>query len=125
MMEAVLIVEMPDGWVKEISCRYNALIRIMDCVPSGDGGGRSFFKIKTDEADLNKVEDEIGQHPDVDRIELVRTEDRRVKGSLVTKKWSVCRAVTECDCFLARPARSGTEGGNERWSPHRTGPWRT
>lgn len=109
MMEAVLTVEMPDGWVKEISCRFNAPIRILDCVPCGGGGGRSLFEMETEEGDLEKVEQEICEAPDVERVELARTSEGKVKGSLVTKKCSVCRTVTECDCYL-RSARTVGDG---------------
>jgi len=105
----VLTLEMPDDWVKEISCRYNAPIRILDCVPCGGGGGRSFFEMDTTEMDLDQVEKEMEQRPEVDRIELARTSEGKVKGSLVTKKCSVCRTVTECDCFL-RSARTIGDG---------------
>lgn len=109
MMEAVICVDMKDGWVKAVCEGTGRPIRILDCMPQPEGGGRSLFEIEANEAELEGLEEQINSHPDVQKVELTATGGGRARGSLVTKKCFACRTIMESDCFL-RWAQTNEDG---------------
>jgi predicted DNA binding protein len=109
MMEAVICVDMKDGWVKAVCEGTGRPIRILYCMPQPEGGGRSLFEIEAEEAELEGLREQINSHPDVQKVQLTATGGGRAKGSLVTKKCFACQTIMESDCFL-RSAQTNEDG---------------
>ena len=55
MMEVVLKIKMPEGWVRDVSEKFGTPIRFLDCMPSGELGGRGLFQIDTEKADIQNI----------------------------------------------------------------------
>jgi len=113
MMEAIISVDMKDGWVKAVCEGTGRPIRILDCMPHPEGGGHSLFEIEAKETEIDAVTEQIMTHPDVKNVQLTSLGGGRAKGSLVTKKCFACRTIMESDCFL-RGAQT-KEDGTVEW----------
>jgi predicted DNA binding protein len=113
MMEAIISVDMKDGWVKAVCEGTGRPIRILDCMPHPEGGGHSLFEIEAKENEIDSVTEQIKAHPDVQNVQLTSLGGGRAKGSLVTKKCFACRTIMESDCFL-RGAQT-KEDGTVEW----------
>ena len=100
MREAVLKITMPDNWVKNISSKYTANIKFIDCMPYGETGGRGLVEIMGDEDEINNIIAEIKIHPDVCSVEISTHKEGHVLSSIITNKCSACRALASSDCFL-------------------------
>ena len=100
MREAVLKIIMPDNWVKNVSSKYNANIKFIDCMPYGETGGRGLVEIMGDEDEINNIIAEIEIHPDVCSVEISTHREGCVLTSIITNKCSACRALASSDCFL-------------------------
>jgi len=44
LMEVVLKIKMPEGWVKDISEKFGTPIKFLDCMPSGERGVAGSFR---------------------------------------------------------------------------------
>ena len=108
MMEVILKIKMPDGWVKDISSRFGAKIKFLDCMPNEQHGCHGLIQIESKE-DLNELLKEIEEHPNVCQIDVTSIGDRGIMGAVVTNKCVACRALTGSDCFLVS-AMSGGDG---------------
>ena len=51
-MEAIISVDMKDGWVKAVCEGTGRPIRILDCMPHPEGGGHSLFEIEAKETEI-------------------------------------------------------------------------
>jgi predicted DNA binding protein len=109
MTEIILAVTMPDSWVKAVSERHDVSVRILDCVPSADEGGRSLFEIESGDVDPEVILSSMRGHPDIERVDVTAIEEDRILGSVVTRKCSSCRKIMQSKCFL-KGARSLKDG---------------
>jgi predicted DNA binding protein len=109
MIEASLVIDMPDNWVKRIGAKFPAPIKFIECMPYGEVGGRGLIEIETDPLITDDIIREIRSHPDVYKVDVSNFGDGRISGSIVTNKCVACRALTGSDCFLTH-ARSLEEG---------------
>jgi predicted DNA binding protein len=114
MIEAVLEVNIPNGWVHDISANFDVPVRILDCIPFGDKGARSFVELECDDPEMQQIVSRaIERHPDVCKWEASVTEDGRVRGVALLTKCTACKAVMRSDCYL-RSARTKA-GGLLEW----------
>jgi len=109
MIEAVLEVNIPDGWVHDISSDFSVPVRILDCIPYGDKGARSFVEIECNDPEMQQIVSKaIEKHPDVCKWEPAITEDGRMRGVALLTKCRACKAIMRSDCYL----RSAKTMGN-------------
>ncbi len=114
MIEAVLEVNIPDGWVHDISADFDVPIRILDCIPFGDRGARSFVELECDDPEMQQIVSRaIEKHPDVCKWEGSVTEDGRVRGIALLTKCRACKAILRSDCYLRSAKTRG--GGLVEW----------
>jgi predicted DNA binding protein len=114
MIEAVIEVNIPDGWVHDISVNFNVPVRILDCIPIGDKGARSFVELECDDAEMQQIVSRaIEKHPDVCKWEASMTEDGKMRGVALLTKCRACKAVMRSDCYL-RSAKTKA-GGLVEW----------
>ncbi|MCL7415103.1 MAG: helix-turn-helix domain-containing protein [ANME-2 cluster archaeon] len=100
MRETVLRITMPDNWVKDVSKKYSANIKFIECMPYGESGGRGLIEIEGDEDVIHSITADIKAHPDVKKVDISGYKSGGVYGSVVTNKCSACRALATSDCFL-------------------------
>jgi predicted DNA binding protein len=101
MLEAVISITPPHSWIRRVSSKFAAVIRVVDCrsLPSREGV-QELFEI-TSAPDLSeKIVDYLRQDSYVYDIDIVRADQGRVIGSLKTHKCTACKAFAGADCFL-------------------------
>jgi len=113
MMDVLLKIKMPDNWVRDVSKKFPLPIKFIDCMPYGEEGGRGLIEINSADTEVNKVIEEINNHPDVCHIDVTHLKDGRVLGSVVTEKCVACRVLTGSDCFLTSAKSIGD--GRVEW----------
>ncbi|MCX6651454.1 MAG: helix-turn-helix domain-containing protein [Methanomassiliicoccales archaeon] len=114
MIEAVLEVDIPDGWVHDISANFDVPVRILDCIPFGDKGARSFVELECDDPEMQQIVSRaIEKHPDVCKWEASVTEDGKVRGVALLTKCRACKAILRSDCYLRSAKTKG--GGLVEW----------
>lgn len=114
MIEAVLEVDIPDGWVHDISSNFEVPVRILDCVPFGDRGARSFVELECDDPEMQQIISRaIEKHPDVCKWEASISEDGRMRGIALLTKCRACKAILRSDCYLRGAKTKG--GGRVEW----------
>ncbi|OPX58128.1 MAG: HTH DNA binding domain protein [Methanomassiliicoccales archaeon PtaB.Bin134] len=114
MIEAVLEVNIPDGWVHDISSDFDVPVRILDCIPFGDKGARSFVEVECDDPEMQQIVSRaIEKHPDVCKWEPAITEDGRMRGIALLTKCRACKAIMRSDCYLRSAKTMG--GGLVEW----------
>ncbi|MBN1109913.1 MAG: helix-turn-helix domain-containing protein [Methanomassiliicoccales archaeon] len=114
MIEAVLQVDIPDGWVHDISSKFDVPVRILDCIPFGEKGARSFVELECDDPEMQRIVSKaIEEHPDVCKWESSVTEDGRVRGVALLTKCRACTAILRSDCYLRSAKTKG--GGLVEW----------
>jgi len=114
MIEAVLEVNIPDGWVHDISSDFDVPVRILDCIPFGDKGARSFVEVECDDPEMQQIVSRaIEKHPDVCKWEPAITEDGRMRGIALLTKCRACKAIMRSDCYLRSAKTKG--GGLVEW----------
>ena len=114
MIEAVLEVNIPGGWVHDISVNFDVPVRILDCIPFGDKGARSFVELECDDPEMQQaISRAIEKHPDVCKWESSITEEGRMRGIALLTKCRACKAIVSSDCYLRSAKTKG--GGLVEW----------
>lgn len=114
MIEAVLEVNIPDSWVHDISSNFNVPVRILDCIPFGDKGARSFVELECNDPEMQQIVSRaIEKHPDVCKWEPAITEDGRMRGIALLTKCRACKAIMRSDCYLRSAKTMGN--GKVEW----------
>lgn len=110
MIEALLELDIPDSWISDISTKFDVAVRILDCVPFGEKGARSFVELECDDPVMREsISQAIEHHPDVCKWQPSITEDGRMRGIALLTKCRACKAIMRSDCYL-RSARTKTTG---------------
>jgi predicted DNA binding protein len=110
MIEALLELDIPDSWISDISTNFDVAVRILDCVPFGEKGARSFVELECDDPVMREnISKAIENHPDVCKWQPSITEDGRMRGMALLTKCRACKAIMRSDCYL-RSARTKTTG---------------
>ncbi len=109
MMEAVLEINMPKTWLKEISKDKKADIKLLDCIPDKELGGRLLFEIETTQENVNEILDKMNTFQQICNVEISPYKKGGFMGSIVTNNCITCQALTGSNCFLTYAAalRSG------------------
>ncbi|MDD1772196.1 MAG: helix-turn-helix domain-containing protein [Methanomassiliicoccales archaeon] len=110
MIEALLELDIPDSWISDVSTNFDVSVRILDCVPFGERGARSFVELECDDPVIREsISKAIEHHPDVSKWQPSITEDGRLRGIVLLTKCRACKAIESSDCYL-RSARTKTTG---------------
>jgi len=109
MIEASLIIDMPDNWVKRIGTKFPTPIKFIECMPYGEAGGRGLIEIESDPLTADAIIQEIKSQPDICKVDISNFGDGRVSGAIITNRCVACRALTGSECFLLH-ARTIEEG---------------
>lgn len=112
MMEASLIVHLPDTWISKLNACHDKAIQFRQCLPYGETGGRSLIEFDENQETMGLI-DEIKNHPSVERMEISRTDDGRISASVVNRSCRASQALAASDCYLVSAHSIGN--GKVRW----------
>ena len=112
MMEASLIIRLPDAWVSDVCGATGAVIRFQRCLPYGSEGGRSLIEFDEGE-DADRVVDAIRRHPSIERVEVSRTDGDRVSAMVMNRTCRAGQVLATSDCFMV--AAQSLDDGRVRW----------
>lgn len=110
MMEAILIVRLPDTWVSGLCSRTT--IQFRRCLPYGTTGGRSLIEIEEGEEGRSLIE-EIRKHPSVERVEVSCAEGGRISATVLNRTCRASQLLAASDCFML--GATSLEDGRVRW----------
>ncbi len=98
-MEAVLSIKIPDNWVTEITNKYPATIKVLDCLPFEGEGVRDLIEITAPENYLDQVLNDIKRHPMISYFDVTTTDKGKALAVVSADSCVLCRALTGSDCF--------------------------
>jgi len=112
MMEASLIIRLPDTWVSDVCIRNGTLINIQRCIPYGTTGGRSL--IEFDEGpESDRIIEGIRKHPAIERVEVTRSEGGKVSALVINRSCRAGQLLAASDCIMV--SAQSLKDGRVRW----------
>lgn len=110
MLEAVLLVRVPESWMSSLSRRLGAHVRILDRKPYGDHGIQDLVQISLEGADAEEVIAAIESNPLVEKVTLHSSDGGKLLAVVSTMECLACRTLENSNCFLisAETASEGT-----------------
>ena len=101
MLEVELSITPRGAWIHNISPKYQAVVKILDCKPVKRGGAvRELFEILVAEDRVDDVLKELKSDPGVRGLEVISVKGGRIAGSLISHTCSACRVLASSGCFL-------------------------
>ncbi len=113
MMEVVLEINTPKTWLKEVSEETEAEIKLLECIPDKDLGGRLLFEIDTKPENVSNVLNKINTFHQICNVEMSPYREGGYLGSIVTNNCMTCQALTGSNCFLTYA--TNISGGKLEW----------
>ena len=111
--EVILEAKGRDEWTSVVAGRQ-ANIRVTNCRPYGRHGMLEFVMINSQEPVKGMLK-AIRMHPNVGKTDLVRTNDHRASGMIVTKRSPFCRTIAAMGGFCTSCFYSGASAGQDIW----------
>jgi len=100
MLEAILAVDTPTDWKKEIIQKYHAKINVLDCLPYLKKGNKDLVKIEVDPKHMQMLLEDVKKNPMVDEMDLSAIEDGVIKGAVATTQCIACCSMVGDEAFL-------------------------
>jgi predicted DNA binding protein len=95
------------AWINDISQKYLATIRIIDCIPWGAVGGQAIFEIEGSRGRAAYMIKDIKEHQDVTSIDMNPPEGGRLKGVVGMSNCAFIRMLMSSGCFLENAVAEG------------------
>ena len=100
MFEVELSITPQRAWIHNISPKYSAVVKILDCKPVKRGGVQELFEILVAADQVEAVLKELRSDHSIRGLELISVKDGRIIGSLISHTCSACMVLASSDCFL-------------------------
>jgi len=100
MMEVVLRITMPKTWIGEVSKETTAEIKLLECIPDKDLGGRLLFEIETKSENITDLLKKINTYQQICKLDISPYKKGGYLGAIVTNNCITCQALTKSKCFL-------------------------
>jgi predicted DNA binding protein len=101
MFEVELSITPQRAWIYNISPKYRAVVKILDCKPvKRSGAVQELFEILVPEDQVEAVLKELKSDPSIRGLEVIDVKDGRITGSLISHTCSACRVLASSGCFL-------------------------
>jgi len=100
MLEAEILVRIPQMWITEMPKRHNVEIKILGRRPSGKFGVRDLVEISGDQDELEKVLREFKTVPWVRNYDLDFVKSGKLVGEVVTYKCLACASLAGSNCHI-------------------------
>jgi predicted DNA binding protein len=99
-MEVVLRITMPQTWISEVSKETSADIKLIECIPDKDLGGRLLFEIETKSENIGELINKIREYQQICKLDISPYKKGGYLGAIVTNNCITCQALTKSKCFL-------------------------
>ena len=114
MLEAHLLIDAPENWVKAMNKAHSALVRIMDVKESDKTQGvRNFVEISSSKVSAEKLLGALRDSGGINNIDLVQLDSHRIMGAITTQNCPVCSTLSNLNCSLLSAVT--TEEGKMEW----------
>jgi predicted DNA binding protein len=101
MIEAHLLVDTPQNWVKAMNQGHSALVKIMDAKPSAIAPAvQDFVEISSNKVSADQLISTLSSSKDIKDVDLVRLGPHTVMGTITTQNCPVCSTLTGLNCSL-------------------------
>ena len=100
MLEAIISIDTPVEWKRELTSKYHAKINILDCLPYSEDGSKDLVEIEVDPQYIDMVLEDIKKNPEVDLADLTVVDKGRIKGSVATIDCVACCSMVGVEAFL-------------------------
>ncbi len=95
------------AWINDISQKYLATVRIIDCIPWGSQGGQAIFEIEGSRGRAMYMIRDIKEHPDITSIDMNPPEGGRLRGMVGMSSCAIIRLMLSAGCFLEKAEADG------------------
>lgn len=95
------------AWINDISQKYLATVRIVDCIPWGAQGGQAIFEIEGSWGRAVYMIKDIKEHPDVTSVDMNLPEGGRLRGMVGMSNCAIIRMMLSAGCFLETAVADG------------------
>ncbi|MHB2035910.1 MAG: helix-turn-helix domain-containing protein [Nitrososphaerales archaeon] len=114
VLEAHLLVDAPENWVKAMNQGHSALVKIMDVKESDQSSGvRNFVEISSSRVSADKLLNVLKSSSGIQNIDLVQLDSHRIMGAITTQYCPVCSTLSDLNCSLLSAVT--TEEGKMEW----------
>jgi len=113
MFEVELSITPQRAWVYNLSPKYQAVVKILDCKPVKRGGVRELFEIFVAEDRVGDVLKELKSNSSVTRLDVISVKGGRITGSLISHTCSACKVLASSGCFILSSTLN--QDGTIRW----------
>ncbi len=114
VLEAHLLVDAPENWVKAMNQGHSALVKIMDIKASEKSPGvRNFVEISSSSISADKLLSVLKSSSGIQNIDLVQLDSHRIMGAITTQHCPVCSTLSDLNCSLLSAVT--TQSGKMEW----------
>lgn len=113
MIEAVLRVTLPCGWVTEVTGGYGATLNFVEQKPAEGGTLQNLVEIDPGEGDPNAIVDTMRRNRFVRSVEAIVPPKGKILATVQVANCHACHELAESECFLTDA--TATEGGHLEW----------
>ncbi len=88
------------SWLIDFASGFDAIIKVHDCTPFGEGGAQGLIEISAKAEDADRIIRKLRSRNDLLRVHLTHAEDGKIIVSVVAKEWTTCLTILKSDCYL-------------------------
>ena len=100
VLEAIISIDTPMEWKRELTSKYHAKINILDCLPYSEDGSKDLVEIEVEPQYIDMVLEDVKKNPEVDLTDLTVVDKGRIKGSVATNDCVACCSMVGVQAFL-------------------------
>ncbi len=113
MIEAVLRVTLPCGWVTDVTGGFGATLNLVEQKPADRGALQTLVEIDPGEADPNAIVDALRRNRFVHSVEAIVPPKGKILATLQVANCHACHELANSECFLTDA--TATEDGGLEW----------
>lgn len=113
MIEAVLRVTLPCGWVTEVTGGFGATLNVVEQKPARGGVLQSLVEIDPGDADPNAILETLRRNRFIRGVEAIVPPKGKILATLQVANCRACHELASSECFLTDA--TATEGGGLEW----------
>jgi predicted DNA binding protein len=107
MIEAEFTLGNMTAWINDIAEKYLTTIRILECIPWGNGGGQAIFEIREPQGRAPYIVKDVMDHPDVISVDINEPQGGGLRGVVGMRNCGIIRVIMSAGCFLESATAEG------------------
>ncbi len=118
MLEARILVDDPENWIKSVAHDDSVRVKIMDVKAPRRGVTQNFVELASEKMTAEELLRHIRKSMGVVRSDLSRVDKNRIMGTVTTHDCPVCSTFAGLDCFLVSASTTeekATGKGKMEW----------